>query len=119
MDAVPAEALACIIKNLLDKNITGQTAKRLLSMIFNGEKRAVNDVIEEGGLKLRPLTASEYEAMAEETLAEHPDVVQKIQAKRQIGKVQFLVGKLVRKGEGTVEAKQAESVLRRLLQLDT
>ena len=119
MNAVPADALACIIKNLLSKKITGRTAKQLLLMVFNGEKRAVDDVIEEDGLKFQTLAASEYQALAEGILAEHPDVVEKIQAKRQVGKVQFFVGQMVRKGEGKVEAEEAESVLRRLLELDT
>ena len=118
MDAVPADALASIITNLLGKRITGQTAKQLLSMVFNGETRAVDDVIEEDGLHLQTLTTTEYQALAEEVLAKHPDVVQKIQAKRQVGKVQFLVGQMVRQGEGRVEAVKAERVLRWLLQLD-
>ena len=116
-DRVPAPALASIVGNLLQNRITGRTAKQLLSLVFDGDRRNVDTIIAEENLKLEALSPEEYDALAQKVLSENPDMVAKIQAKGQVGKLQFFVGQMMRMGRGKVEARKAESVLRRQLKL--
>ncbi|MCJ1246637.1 hypothetical protein MMC30_003846 [Trapelia coarctata] len=115
-DIVPAEALASIVWNLLRNRITGRTAKQLLSMVFEGDTRAVYTIIEEESLRLHPLSAEEYQNMAENVISENPQMAEKVK-KGQTGKLQFFVGQMMRQGEGRVEAVKAEAILRQLLGL--
>jgi len=115
-DIVPAEALASIIRNLLGSRITGRTAKQLLSMVFEGDTRTVYTIIDEENLRLHPLTAEEYQGMAETVILKNSEMAEKVK-KGQTGKLQFFVGQMMRQGEGRVEAVKAEAILRQLLGL--
>lgn len=117
-DIVPAQQLASIILHLLRREVTGQTAKQLLSTIFYGDQRPVKQVIEEENLLLRPMAKEEYLSLVQEVLDENPDTITAIKEKGQTGKLMFLVGQTMRKGEeGRVEAKKAEEILRELLSI--
>ena len=87
-------------------------------MIFNGEKRIVETIIERENLGLKVLSREEYLSMAQQLLDDNRTKVKQIQQKGQLGKLQFFVGQMMRKGEGTVEASKAEAVLKELLGLD-
>ncbi|MCJ1402885.1 hypothetical protein MMC11_006106 [Xylographa trunciseda] len=117
-DRAPVPALGSIISNLLQDRITGRTAKLLLSMVFDGDRRDIDAIITEENLRLETLSSEQYDAMAQKLLSENPEMVAKIQGKGQIGKLQFFIGQMMRIGGGKVEARKAEGVLRRLLQLD-
>ena len=117
-DRIPVPALASIISNLLQDRITGRTAKQLLSLVFDGDKRNVDAIITEKNLRLVALSPEEYDVLAQKLLSENPDMVAKIQAKGQVSKLQFFVGQMMRMGRGKVEARKAEGVLRRLLKLE-
>ena len=52
----------------------------------------------------------QYDEVAANLVASHPDVVNKI-CSGQRGKLQWLVGQMVRMGGGKVEAKKAEEAL--------
>ncbi|KAF2012178.1 hypothetical protein BU24DRAFT_465742 [Aaosphaeria arxii CBS 175.79] len=115
---VPSSELASIIACLIRKQITGRTAKLLLVMKFDGEPRPVQQIIEDEGLILRPLSHQEYVEMARQLLEEKPDVVDDIVAKGQHKKIKWFVGQMMSRGaEGTVEPGTAELVLRDLLHL--
>jgi len=86
-------------------------------MVFEGDARAVDVIIEEEDLRLHPLTAKEYKDMAEEVISGNPQMAEKVK-NGQIGKLQFFIGQVMRQGEGRVEAVKAEAVLRQLLGLD-
>lgn len=108
--------LADILDHLLRNKITGSTAKQVLKMVFEGDKRSVAQIIREDGLTFHALSEDEYAALAKEVMASHPDVVQQIRDKGRTGKLMFLVGQMMRKGEeGRVEAKKAEEIVRRLV----
>ncbi|OCK84492.1 hypothetical protein K432DRAFT_378510 [Lepidopterella palustris CBS 459.81] len=110
--------LASIILHLLRRQVTGRTAKILLSTIFHGDNRSVEQIIADENMTLRPMSRDEYLAFAKELLEENPDMVNAIQQKRQHGKIMYLVGQMVRRGdEGRVEAGTAELVLRELLEI--
>lgn len=87
-------------------------------MVFDGDKRAVELIIDGEGLALQSLPQDEYVTMAKTLLQENEDKVRQIQEEKQLGKVKWFVGQMVRQGEGKVEAQRAEATLKDLLGLD-
>ncbi|KAJ9271807.1 hypothetical protein DTO212C5_2232 [Paecilomyces variotii] len=115
-DRVPADTLATIVHYLLQKQITGATAKQVLAMVFDGDRRPVNQLLEEENLLLRPLSKEEYVALAEAAISKNPQMVAQIREKNQLGKLGWFVGQMMRMGEkGRVEAPKAEETLRELI----
>jgi aspartyl-tRNA(Asn)/glutamyl-tRNA(Gln) amidotransferase subunit B len=113
---VPPTKLAWIVANLMRQVITGSSAKQVLRLVFNGDGREIGAIIRESGFVYSPLSKDEYTKLAETVIQQHGDKVQQIREKGQMGKLMFLVGQMMRAGEeGRVEAKTAESVLRRLI----
>jgi len=113
---VQPEVLTDILDHLLRNKITGSTAKQVLKMVFEGDKRSVGQIIREDGLTFHALSEDEYAALAKEVMANHQDVVQQIRGKGRTSKLMFLVGQMMRKGEeGRIEAKKAEEILRHLV----
>ena len=109
--------MVSILQNLDEGKITGSTAKRLLAMIFDGDEREVNTIIDQDDLSLQRLSREEYIAMAQALLDEDPKKVEQIQKGKQLGKLKFFVGQMMRQGSGRVEAQKAEAVLKELLKL--
>ena len=114
-DLVPSKSMAGILYSLDKGLITGTTAKRLLGMVFDGDRRPVEAIIEEENLGFHALSKDEYTKMAEVLIYENQDKVKQIQQKKQLGKLQFFMGQMMRRGHGKVEAAQAEAVLKDLL----
>lgn len=113
---VPSAKLASILANLMSRTITGNSAKQVLKLIFDGDGREVDTIIREEGLVYRPLSGEEYTDLASKVMEQHHDKVKQIREKGQTGKLMFLVGQMMRAGEeGRVDAKEAESVLHRII----
>lgn len=113
---VPPPILASIIVPLLQKRITSRSAKRLLSMKFDGDERHVERLIEDHKMILRPLSPQEYRDFAQILLDEKPDMVRDIVEKGQEKKIKWFVGQMMaRSPEGTVEADVAEQTIKELL----
>lgn len=115
----PAE-LADIIVNVTHKQITARVAKQLLAtlndMPAQESRPTVEQLIEDGNLRLRPLSPQEYEALAQFIMDENPEMVSAVKDKGQKGKAMWFVGQMVRRGEeGTVEPEQARLVVERML----
>ena len=110
--------MVSILQNLDEGKITGSTAKRLLAMVFDGDKREVNTIIDQDNLSLQRLSREEYIMMAQALLDEDPKKVEQIQKGKQLGKLKFFVGQMMRQGSGRVEAQKAEAVLKELLDLE-
>lgn len=109
--------MVSILQNLDDGKITGSTAKEILAMVFGGDERDVSSIIEEDDLSLQRLSREEYMLMAKALLEKHPKMVELIQKRKQLGKLQFFVGQMMRQGSGKVEAQKAEAVLKEALGL--
>lgn len=112
--------LADIIVNVMHKQITARVAKQLLStlndMPAQTSRPTVEQLIEDGNLRLRPLSPQEYEALAQSIMDENPDMVSAVKDKGQKGKAMWFVGQMVRRGEeGTVEPEQARVMVERML----
>ena len=114
-ELVPSNTMVDILSNLSENRITGTTAKRLLAMAFNGDRRDINTVINEDNLALQHLSRDEYLVMAQSLINENNDKVKQIQQKGQMGKLKWFVGQMMRQGEGKVEAIKAEAILKELL----
>ena len=114
---VSPQTLAEILDQYLTGHITGNSAKLVLKAVFTGGSvRSIAQIIREDGFAFSALSEQEYEQLAVQVMAEHEDQVEQIRTRRQMGKLMFLVGQMMRKGQaGSVEAKRAESVLRRLV----
>ncbi|KAL2865766.1 glutamyl-tRNA(Gln) amidotransferase subunit PET112 [Aspergillus lucknowensis] len=115
-ERVTAQSLAAIIDNLQRKQITGATAKQVLGMLFDGDRRPVAQLLEDENLILRPLSREEYMALAEAAIEQNPQMAEQIRRKNQLGKLGWFVGQMMRTGEkGRVEAQKAEAILRELI----
>ncbi|EED19436.1 glutamyl-tRNA(Gln) amidotransferase, B subunit [Talaromyces stipitatus ATCC 10500] len=115
-DRIPAQTLAELIDQLIRKKITSSVAKQVLVMVFEGDQRPIQQLLEEENLLLRPLCREEYIALANSLIEENPQMVAQIREKNQLGKIGWFVGQMVRQGEkGRVEAQRAEEILRELI----
>ncbi|PWY92403.1 hypothetical protein BO70DRAFT_348783 [Aspergillus heteromorphus CBS 117.55] len=113
---VPAPTLAALLDQLQRKRITGPTARRVLAMVFEGDSRAIPQLLEEENLILLPLSREEYVALAEAAIDQNPAMVEQIREKKQLGKLGWFVGQMMRMGEkGRVEAQKADAILRELI----
>lgn len=118
--SVTSTELADIIANVMRKHITARVGKQLLAtlngMPADASRPAVEQLIDEGNLRLRPLSPEEYEALALSIMEENPGMVSAVKDKGQKGKAMWFVGQMVRRGEeGTVEPEQAKVVVEKLL----
>ena len=110
--------MVSILQNLDEGKITGRTAKAVLAIVFRGDKRDVNNIIEQDGLSLQRLSREEYILMAQALLDENPRKVEQILKGKELGKLKFFVGQMMRQGSGKIEAQKAEAVLKELLGID-
>ena len=111
--------LSDIVAKTFQKNITARVAKQLLSTLNDlpatDARPTVDQLIDEGNLRLRPLSDKEYDAFARAIMDENPDMVAAVR-KGQRGKVMWFVGQMVRRGEeGTVEPEKARAVVEKVL----
>ncbi|KAK1034970.1 hypothetical protein LTR33_016526, partial [Friedmanniomyces endolithicus] len=118
---VTADELRDILVCLHQKRITTRVAKQLLADLFQREpapaaRPCVEQLIETGNLRLRPLSEEEYRDLARRIMDESPEMVKAVREKGQKGKVMWFVGQMVRQGEeGTVEPEQARATIERLM----
>ena len=92
--------------------------KTLMSIVLNGDKRPVSQIVDEQNLLLKVISDEEYDALARAIISDHQQIVQQIRLTRKASKLGFLIGQMFCRGEaGCVEASRAEATLRRLLGL--
>lgn len=109
--------LVSIINQLLLKNVTSKSAKKLLRMKFEGDTRSPKQIIEEDHLDIWPLSHDQYRALAHKLLTEHEQMVKDIVEKGQEKKIMWFVGQMMSTArEGSVEPDKARQVLERLLE---
>jgi aspartyl-tRNA(Asn)/glutamyl-tRNA(Gln) amidotransferase subunit B len=116
-ERVPAPFLATVINLVRRKEITSPSAKRMLSMKFEGDTRSPKTMVREEGFQLTPLSQAEYEELAKAVLEEKPDMVRDIKEKGQVGKIGWFVGQMIARSREGVEPDRAKSVLMGVLGL--
>lgn len=115
---VPFDSLAGIIWRVRQKQITSRSGKRILAMKFEGDERAVQDIVDQDNLHLNPLSRDEYAALAQTLIDEKPDMVKDVVEKGRVKKIKWFVGQMMaRSADGTVEPDTAEETLKELLGL--
>ena len=108
--------LASILVRLVRREITNKTSRQLLAMLFNGDKRQVEQIIRDENLFLRPMTDDEYVSLAQKLLDDNTEMVRAIKEKNQKGKISWFVGQMIRQAEeGRVEADRARTVVENLM----
>ena len=118
-DIVPAPSLGRIIHLLRHGHLTNTSAKQILRTVFEGDQRPVHTIVEEEGLLFVALPHQDYDDLASRVIEEHPDLVKDIQENGKLGKIKFLLGQMMKKGEkGRMQPAQAENVLKQHLQLE-
>ena len=114
---MPARTLATILFYLHNKEITGTSAKKLLSIVSRrGNNTDVDAVIVEENMRTQQLSSDQYKELASQIITQHPNQVKSVQ-KGQTGKLKFLIGQMMRTGGASMEAAKAEHALRGLLDL--
>lgn len=115
-DDIPARELATLIFKLEAGKITYPSAKEILRLKHSGDQRGVQAIIEEENLTFVTMSTIQYEKIALEILQKYPKHVIDIKENGKTGKIQFLMGQLLRHPEkGNMQPTEAEKVLRRLI----
>nr|KMM73012.1 aspartyl/glutamyl-tRNA(Asn/Gln) amidotransferase subunit B [Coccidioides posadasii RMSCC 3488] len=113
---VSGQALAEIVHLLSRKAITGTTAKSLLATVFEGDTRAIQQIVDEEDLSFKPLSRAEYIALAESIIQNNPETAREIRENGKVGKIGWFLGQMMRLGDkGRVEAPRARKILEELL----
>ncbi|KAK6005160.1 hypothetical protein QM012_007939 [Aureobasidium pullulans] len=116
---ITTEELASLLANLLSKQITARVGKQILQQLYEedaDERISVDARIDEGNLRLRPISREEYIELAQSIMDENPNMVSAVRDKGQKGKTMWFVGQMVRRAEeGTVEAEKAKEIIEELL----
>jgi aspartyl-tRNA(Asn)/glutamyl-tRNA(Gln) amidotransferase subunit B len=111
--ALTGRHVAEVVALVADGTVSNAGAKQALEASFaTGEP--VADAVERLGLT-QVSDASALGALADEVVAEHPDVVQKFRDGKE-GVIGFLVGQLMQKAQGAANPKLAQELLRERLQ---
>ncbi|KIW11407.1 aspartyl/glutamyl-tRNA(Asn/Gln) amidotransferase, B subunit [Exophiala spinifera] len=113
---VPTRSLAHIIHHLRKGEIKGPSAKLILKLLFKGDRRTVSTIIRDENLSFTRMSPEEYEVIATDVIERFPDTVKEIVQKGKVGKLQFLMGQMMRHPRRSeIEPPQAEKTLRQLI----
>ena len=118
-DLIHPQQMADLVLLNAQNRLTGPSAKRLLRVIFDGDKRSVAEIAEKENLLFMPMGDEEYSQLADAIIDTHQqdaDIVRQ-NGKQAKGKLKFLLGQMMREGDrNRMEAQRAErSLLARLL----
>lgn len=113
---VPCDVMAEIIHRLREKQITGASAKQILKLVFNGDKRPISQIVRQEELAFSEMSAEEYQTIAKEIVGKFPQHVKDIVEKGKTGKLQFLMGQMMRHARrGDMRAPEVEKALRQVI----
>lgn len=113
---VRSRSLAEIVWLLMNNIITGPSAKFALKLIYDGDKRSVKQIVQQENLLYTEMSPEEYQSIANEIIQKFPQHVKDIVEKGKVGKIQFLMGQMMRHPrKGEMKATEAEKTLRRLI----
>ncbi|KAL9123753.1 MAG: hypothetical protein Q9217_006848 [Psora testacea] len=111
---VPPHSVARILHNQQSSLIDRTTAKSILAKVFHGDDRDINEIIRVESSRITK-SPQQYEAMAEDVIRNNPRMVNDIKEKGRVGKLQGLIGLMMRAGKGALNPRKAEEVLREKL----
>jgi len=88
--------MAHIISSVRSGKITNNSAKELLSLLFNGDARDLDSIIQEENMLVQNIADEEYTKLAKSLVEANPDMVRAIKEKGELGKMMWFVGQMVR-----------------------
>jgi aspartyl-tRNA(Asn)/glutamyl-tRNA(Gln) amidotransferase subunit B len=121
-DRIPSGNLAKIIASVLLGKITNNSAKKLLSITFDGDSRDIASIMKEENMLVQNVAEEEYTKLAQELVEANPDMVQAIKEKGQHGKVMWFVGQMMREmakksGGGSANPEKSKTAVFTVLDL--
>ena len=117
---ISTQCMADILLAILAKTITTITARQILRLVFSGDKRSVQQIIQDEGLGFKALPDEEYQSIAQAIILQEPAMVKKAKADWALGKqggFMWVVGQVMRRGGKSAEAAKAKAVLQEMLGL--
>jgi aspartyl-tRNA(Asn)/glutamyl-tRNA(Gln) amidotransferase subunit B len=94
-DIVPAQQMADLVYLLASKQITSNSAKKILTLVFNGNRSKIRDIAATENLLISEVDDQEYEKVINHLIYKHSDVVTAIKKKKQKGKIMWFVGQVM------------------------
>lgn len=117
---IPPQSMADLVSLQLKGQLTGTSAKQLLRILFDGDRRTVAEVVKHKNLLFTPMTDASYEDLARKVIAEHQseaEIAMNEESRQAKGKLKFLLGQMMRQGDRSrMEAQRAEAILQGALQ---
>lgn len=113
-DLIHPQQLADLVMLQTQGKLTGPSAKRLLRILFHGDKASVAQVVERENMLFTPLLDEDYQVMADTVIRAYPTEVGIVRqgGKQAKGKLKFLLGQMMRQGDrDRMEAQRAEKTL--------
>ena len=112
--------MANLIDLLLSGQITSNSAKKILTLVFDGDSSPIRDIASRQNLLISEVNDQEYEQVINCLLEKHTDVVAAIQKKGQKGKVMWLVGQVMmemgKAGKGgSIRPDKARDILEKMI----
>ncbi len=114
VDAVPAAALAGVIRLIAAGTITATIAKQVYALLEADPAADPAALVEEHGLASIG-DSSELEGMVDDVLAQNPQFVEQFRAGKE-GVINALVGQVMKQTRGRADARQVQQLLRDRLQ---
>lgn len=119
-DLIQPQQMADLISLQLKGKLTGTAAKKLLRILFDGDRLPVTQIVRRENLFFSPLEDSQYVELAEKVISQHPDeaeIAGNSENRQSKGKLKFLLGQMMRQGDRSrMEAQRAEVILQSTLQ---
>jgi aspartyl-tRNA(Asn)/glutamyl-tRNA(Gln) amidotransferase subunit B len=117
---VTSRRLADIIYCLQKNEITMDSARTILKLVYHGDQRSTRTIIDQEDLKFSELPEEVYIEIAESVIQKYPQHVADIVNKGKTGKIQFLMGQMMRhERRSDMRAPLAEKILRQLILKDS
>ena len=104
--------MASILRHLGEKHVSRDAGRKLLSTIYDGDQRSVDEIIQAEDLMTPSNSSYDYEAAIQTLASENPKMAGKVRA-GQRGIRQWFVGQLIRRGGKEVDPQAALQAVER------
>lgn len=114
---MPAAKLAHLLQYMLSNQISTRSAKRLLEIVFNGDSRDVDTIVQEEDMIIKDVPEEQYLDVARRLIQSNAAMVEAIKKKGQHGKVMWFVGQMLREMGQNAQAEKAKEIICHLLEV--
>jgi aspartyl-tRNA(Asn)/glutamyl-tRNA(Gln) amidotransferase subunit B len=112
--------MANLIHLLLSGQITSNSAKKIMTLLFDGDSTLARDIASRENLLISEVDDQEYKQVINRLLEKHTDIVTAIRKKGQKGKIMWLVGQVMmemgKAGKGgSIRPDKAKNMLEKMI----